>query len=97
MSWGDLLKREWPQPEDMPKVKTTSLIERGRKDTQQAGSGKDNWKMNPSQPHTFSSFASRNLNEIVDAVKGKTDAEVASMLKTLINDIEQWIHFHTEE
>ena len=95
MSWGDLLKRERPQPEDMPKVKTTSLIERGKKDPQSGWKARA--KYNPSQPHTFSSFASKNLNEIVDAVKGKTDAEVASMLKTLINDIEQWIHFHTEE
>ena len=96
MNWEDLLKREWPHPEDMPKVKTTSLIERGRKDPQQAGSGKDNWKFNPSEPHSFSSFASKNLSEIVDAVKGKSDAEVASMLTTLVSDIKQWIEFHTD-
>ena len=29
MSWGDLLKREWPQPEDMP---DDPLIRRGREE-----------------------------------------------------------------
>ena len=98
MSWGDLLKREWPQPEDMPtpKRKTTSLVERGRDKPQQAGSiaqqekrlGEDYRK----DSDNFASFTSSNLNQIVNQVKVvKSDAEVIQILKTLQDDIAEWI------
>jgi hypothetical protein len=82
-------------------TKDDPLLARSRKALAGQKEEERNWKneasFNPSEPHTFSSFASRNLSEIVDAVKGKSDAEVGNMLRTLVNDIEEWIQFHIDQ